>query len=274
MQTIFNLLCCIIVLVNFIQAFILSIVEGISEFLPISSTGHLNLASTLLRVEKTEFFKSFEIFIQMGAILAVVFIYWKFILENKDAWKKILAGFIPTAIIGLVLYKFIKHYLLANDLITVIALLAGGIILIILELLYKEKEHHVEKIQDLSYKNAALIGAFQALAVIPGVSRSGATIITALFLGTKRKTAVEYSFLLAAPTMLAATVLDLKSSNLSFSSNQLQLLAVGFIGSFIFAVISIKFLLSFIQKNNFIPFGVYRIALAIIFWLFIINIIK
>ena len=256
---------------NFIQAFILSIVEGIAEFLPISSTGHLNLVSTLLHIQKTEFFKSFEIFIQLGAITAVVFIYWKFIFENKKAWKKILAGFIPTAIIGLILYKFIKHYLLANDLVTVIALLVGGILLIVLELLYKEKEHHVEKIQDLSYKNAALIGVGQALAVIPGVSRSGATIITALFLGTKRKAAVEYSFLLAAPTMFAATVLDLKSSNLSFSANEIKLLAIGFIGTFIFAVISIRFLLAFIQKNNFIPFGIYRIIIALLFWFLIIK---
>ncbi len=256
---------------NYLQALILSIVEGICEFLPISSTGHLNLTATLLHIQKTEFFKSFEIFIQLGAIAAVIFLYWKVILQNKQAWKKILAGFIPTALVGLILYKFVKHYLLGNDAVTVVALLIGGILLIVLELVYKEKEHHVSKIEDISYKNAALIGIAQALAIIPGVSRSAATIIAALFLGTKRKAAVEYSFLLAAPTMLAATVLDLKESNLAFSSFELQLLAIGCIGSFVTAILAIKFLLQFVRNHTFIPFGIYRIIVAILFWLFVLR---
>jgi undecaprenyl-diphosphatase len=256
---------------DYLQALMLSIVEGISEFLPISSTGHLILASDLLHIQQTEFVKSFEIFIQLGAILAVVVLYWKTFFTNSEGWKKVLAAFIPTAIIGFILYKFIKQFLLGNTYITVLALLIGGILLILLELLYKEKEHHVDKLENISYKNAVLIGIAQSLAVIPGVSRSAATIICALFVGTKRKAAVEFSFLLAAPTMLAATVLDITKSNFSFSSSQWSLLLVGFLGAFITAIFAIKFLLQFIKNHTFIPFGIYRIILAILFWLLIIK---
>lgn len=253
------------------QAAILSIVEGITEFLPVSSTGHLVLASEILKLPQTEFVKSFEIIIQLGAILAVGVIYWKTILQNTRVWKNILAAFIPTAIIGFALYKVIKHVLLGNDLVTLLALLIGGLILIGLEMVYKEKEHHVEKIEQISLKNAFLIGLCQSISIIPGVSRSAATIMGALFLGTKRKVAVEFSFLLAVPTMLAATGLDLVKSNFGFSGSEWLLLAVGFIGSFIAALFVVKWFLKFIQNNNFISFGVYRIVLSILFWLIVIK---
>ncbi len=253
------------------QALVLSIVEGITEFLPISSTGHLVLTSEILKIPQTEFVKSFEIIIQLGAILAVVVIYWKTILQNTRVWKNILAAFIPTAIIGFALYRVIKHVLLGNDLVTLLALLIGGVVLIILELVYKEKEHHVEKIEDISLKNAFLIGLCQSISIIPGVSRSAATIMGALFLGTKRQTAVELSFLLAVPTMLAATGLDLVKSNFGFSGSEWLLLTVGFIGSFIAALFVVKWFLKFIQNNNFISFGVYRIVLSILFWLIVIK---
>lgn len=256
---------------NYIDALLLSLVEGFTEFLPISSTGHLILTSELLKIPQTDFVKSFEIFIQLGAILAVIALYWKRVLVNSEIWKKVLAGFLPTAIIGFVLYKSIKHYLLGNAYITLLSLLIGGILLIILELLYKEKDHHAYTIENISYKNAVLIGFCQALAVIPGVSRSAATIIGALFLGNKRKAAVEYSFLLAVPTMLAATGLDLAKEQFAFSSNEYTLLAIGFIGSFITAIFAIKFLLKFIESHTFIPFGIYRIIAAVLFWLFIIR---
>lgn len=258
-------------MVDYTQALVLSIVEGVSEFLPISSTGHLILTSRLLQIPHTEFVKSFEIFIQLGAILAVVVLYWKTFFTNITGWKKVIAAFIPTAIIGFILYKIIKQFLLGNEYITVLALFAGGILLITLELLYKEKEHHVDKIEKISYKNAFIIGVCQALAVIPGVSRSAATIIGALFLGTKRKAAVEFSFLLAVPTMLAATGLDMISSSFAFSSYEWSLLALGFAGAFITAILAIKFLLRFIEHHTFIPFGMYRIVLAILFWIFIIR---
>lgn len=253
------------------QAIVLSIVEGISEFLPISSTGHLILTAKLFHIPQTEFVKSFEIFIQLGAILAVIVLYWRTMFTNITGWKKVLTAFIPTALIGFMLYKLIKQFLLGNEFITVLALLIGGILLIVLELLYKEKEHHVDTIQEISYKHAFFIGIAQSLAVIPGVSRSAATIISALFLGTKRKAAVEFSFLLAVPTMVAATAYDMTKSNFSFSFHEWSLLCVGFLGAFITAIIAIKFLLKFIKHHTFIPFGIYRIVLAILFWLFIIR---
>lgn len=256
---------------DYFQAIIFSIVEGITEFLPISSTGHLNLTRVLLQVPNTPFFTSFEIFIQLGAILAVVFLYWKTLTQSREIWIKIFAAFLPTAVVGFILGKFIKTYLTSNESITVIALFVGGILLITLELFHKEKDHHVEKIENISIKHAMIIGLCQSIAVIPGVSRSAATVIGALFLGTKRKTAIEFSFLLAIPTMLAATVFDLKDAHFAFSSQEIILLTIGFIGSCITAIFAIKFLMRFIKTHTFIPFGVYRIIVAIAFWLFIIK---
>jgi len=256
---------------DYLHAIILSIIEGITEFLPISSTGHMILASKLLNIVQTDFVKSFEIIIQLGAIFAVIFLYWKTITKNLEVWKKIITAFIPTAIIGFLLFKIIKNYLLGNSLITVIALLIGGILLIILEKIYKENEHHIENIEKISYKNAFLVGVFQSISVIPGVSRSAATIIPALFLGTKRKAAVEFSFLLAIPTMLAASGLDIIKSNFSFTLFEYSILVVGFIGSFLVAILAVKFLINFIKKHTLIPFGIYRIILAIVFWLVVLK---
>lgn len=256
---------------DYLQAIILSVVEGLTEFLPISSTGHLVLTSRLLNITQTEFVKSFEIIIQLGAICAILFLYWKTILKNKQIWKIILMAFIPTAIIGFIFYKIVKLFLLGNPLITLFALFVGGIILIILEKLYKEKEHHVGSLERISLKNAFLIGTFQSISIIPGVSRSAATIIPALFLGTKRKTAVEFSFLLAIPTMFAATAFDIFKSQFSFTSSEIFILITGFIGSFLVAILGVMFLLKFIQNHTFIPFGIYRILLAIIFGLYMLK---
>lgn len=256
---------------NFFQAIILSIVEGISEFLPISSTGHLILTADILKIAQNSFVKDFEIIIQLGAILAIVVLYWKTFISNNEIWKKIIVAFIPTGIIGFILFKLIKTYLLGNTYITLISLLIGGIILIILELIYKEKEHHADSIEKITYRNAFLIGISQSVAVIPGVSRSAATIISALFLGTKRKTAIEFSFLLAVPTMLAATGLDLIKSNFLYSSSEWLIIFIGFIGSFLTALIVVKLFLKYIQKNTFIPFGIYRIIAAILFYLIVIK---
>lgn len=254
-----------------LQVVILSAVEGVSEFLPISSTGHLVLTSNLLRIPQTEFVKSFEIIIQLGAILAVVFLYWRTILENKKLWPKLLIAFIPTAIIGLTLYKLIKDVLLGNPAITLWALLLGGIFLIIFELLWKEKDYHLEKLENISNKNAFLIGVAQAISIVPGVSRAGATIIGGLLAGLKRKVAVEFSFLLAIPTMFAATVLDLKESALNFSYQEFLLLGIGFAGAFITALFAVKFFIKYIQNHTFIPFGIYRIILALLYWLIILR---
>lgn len=256
---------------NYFQSILLSIVEGITEFLPISSTGHLILASNILNISQTEFQKSFEIIIQLGAILAIVFLYFKTFIRNLEVWKRVIIAFIPTGILGLILYKAIKHYLLGNSYITVITLFIGGIILIIFELIYKEKETQVDKLVNISFKNAFLIGLFQSISMVPGVSRAAATIFGGMVLGLKRKTAVEFSFLLAVPTLLAATGLDLVKSHFRFSGEEMALLLLGFTGAFVTAYITVKFLLQFIKRHNFIPFGVYRILIAILFWLLVFR---
>lgn len=254
---------------DYIQAIFLAIVEGITEFLPISSTGHLVLASNLLFIPQNEFLKSFEIIIQLGAILAVVYLYRDMLTHNLETWKKIIIAFIPTGIIGLLLYKFIKSFLLGNEAVTLTALFLGGIILILIELLFKDKKGEAD-INKLTYKNAFLIGVFQSLSIVPGVSRAAATIIGARLLGMKRENAVVFSFLLAIPTMAAATGYDLLKSNLEFTPHEFRLLGVGFVGSFLVAILAVKFFIKFIQKHSFIPFGIYRILLALVYWLIVI----
>ena len=248
-----------------LHAIILSIIEGITEFLPISSTGHMVLASTLLHVAETDFVKSFEIIIQLGAILAVLLLYWKKLLTNKDMFIRVVIAFIPTGIVGLVLYKFIKNILLGNPWIVVWSLGIGGIILMLIEKFYKEKNVH------MTYVHAFLIGCTQSLSIIPGVSRSAATIAGALLLGIPRDTAVEFSFLLAIPTMAAATGLDLLKSGKIFTSDQYTLLSIGFVGSFITALIVVKWFIGFVKNHTFIPFGIYRILAALAFYFFVLR---
>jgi len=256
---------------DFLHAVILSIVEGLSEFLPISSTGHLILTSDILKIPQTEFVKSFEIIIQLGAILAVLVLYWQKLLTNKNVFMKVMSAFVPTAVIGYLLYKIIKTFLLGNTIVTLWALLLGGIVLILVEKLYKEQPHHVDTVEKLSYKKAMVIGLVQSLSVVPGVSRSASTIFGGLFVGLKRKPAVEFSFLLAIPTMIAATGLDLMKSNFSFSFQEWEVLAIGFVGALVTALIAIKYFLKFVEKHTFIGFGIYRIILAILFWFFIVR---
>lgn len=251
---------------DILQTIILSIVEGISEFLPISSTGHLVLTSSILQIQQTEFVKSFEIFIQLGAIFAVIFLYRKTLLHNFKDWQRIIVAFIPTGILGFTLYKLIKNYLLGNDLIIVASLFIGGIVMILLEKMYTEKSVPLDKIENMSYKQAFGIGLIQSVSMIPGVSRSAATIIGGMFLGLKRTAATEFSFLLAIPTMAAATGLDLLKSSHNFSANEYVMLSVGFIGSFITALFAVKFLINFVKKNTFTGFGIYRIVLAVFYY--------
>ncbi len=254
---------------NWIHAVIFGIVEGVTEFLPVSSTGHLILTARLLGLQQTEFIKSFEIAIQLGAILAVVMLYWRILLSNIKIAGKVLVGFIPTAGIGLVLYKWIKSVLLEKETVVLWALLVGGVILILFDRFFKENKSTDTSANSVSYKQAALIGVFQSLAVIPGVSRSASSIIGGLSLGLTRKAIVEFSFLLAIPTILAATVLDLSKTSLSFSSNEWMLLAIGGGVSFVVAILSIRFFLKYIQNHSFAIFGYYRIAAALLFWFFV-----
>lgn len=255
---------------DFLQAIILSAVEGTSEFLPISSTGHLILASDILQVPQTDFVKSFEIAIQLGAIFSVVVLYFSS-LKNITVWKKVLIAFLPTAVLGLIFYKIIKTFLLGNVLVTLSALFLGGIALIFFEMIYKEREHHINSLEEISSKQAFLIGVFQSISMIPGVSRSAATILGGLSLGLKRQAAAEFSFLLAIPTMLAATVLDLVKSKFAFSPYEYSLLAIGFVGSFIVALFVVKLFLQYLKNHSFVVFGIYRIVLAASFWFLIVT---
>ena len=254
---------------DILHSITLGIVEGITEFLPISSTGHLILTSTLLKIPNTEFLKSFEIVIQLGAITAALVLYWKK-FWNIEMLKKLFVAFLPTGVIGLLLYSFIKTYLLGNNTVVLWALLLGGIVLIVFEWKYTEPLTTVENAEAISYKQAFYIGCAQSVAIVPGVSRSAATILGGLLLGLKRTTIVEFSFLLAIPTMLAATGFDVLKNYNTFSLDQTLALSVGFIVSGIVAIAAIRFLIHYVQKHTFIPFGIYRIAVALIFWLFIL----
>ena len=252
------------------QVLVLAIVEGITEFLPISSTGHLILVSKLLNLSQTEFVKSFEIAIQLGAILAVVALYFRKLIKNKKLYPKILTAFLPSAIIGFILYKFIKQYLIGNSQIVLVSLFIGGILLIILEkILSKVNIRKNLSIEELNLKSCLAIGLAQTVSMIPGVSRAAATIIGGMSVGLSRQSAVEFSFLLAVPTMAAATGLDLIKSYQYFSIQDIKMLAVGFIVSFISAKIAVEWLIKFMKNHSLAAFGIYRIVLAIAFWIFI-----
>lgn len=264
---------------------ILGIIEGLTEFLPISSTAHMILASAWLKIPVTEFLKTFEISIQLGAILAVVILYWKKIWSSWDLIFKIGTAFVTTSIIGLIFYKIVKTYLMEDMKLIASALFIGGILIIVWEKYYSKKQKMIQtdpknipenpdNADPISYRQATIIGACQALAMIPGVSRSAATILGGLSLGLKRKTIVEFSFLLAIPTMAAATGLDLLKSRaglMTLSNQEIIIWLTGFIVAFLTAIIGVKFFIRFIQKNDFIAFGWYRIALGLIVfaWLFI-----
>ena len=254
---------------TYLQAVILGLVEGITEFLPISSTGHLILVSQLLGIADSDFLKSFEIVIQMGAIGAVVVLYFRSFF-SIPVILRLMCGFIPTAIIGFTLYPFVKGYLLGNEVVVVSALALGGIFLILFEKFHKETAVTEQNITDITYKQAFFIGVFQSVALIPGVSRSAATIVGGLFMGLKRVTIVEFSFLLAVPTMTAATGYDILKNYQLFSTEMTGLLLTGFVTAFIVALVVITSLLKFIKKHTFVPFGVYRIALALLFFLFVL----
>ncbi|MDO8429654.1 MAG: undecaprenyl-diphosphate phosphatase [Candidatus Daviesbacteria bacterium] len=253
---------------GYLETLVLVIVEGVTEFLPVSSTGHLILTSHILKIPQTEFLKSFEIIIQLGAILAVVVLYWRRLLTDFESLKRILLAFIPSAVLGFIFYDFIKGVLFENILVTVTALFLGGVAFILLEKFYFKEDRGLDDVNKLSYKKLLLIGIFQAISMIPGVSRAGSTIFGGLFAGLSRKTAVEFSFLLAVPTMMAATGLDILETNLNYSLSELGMLGVGLLGSFIVALLVIKWFLKYIQSHTFIAFGVYRIILAIVFYLF------
>ncbi len=254
---------------TFLHAIILGIIEGVTEFLPVSSTAHIILASKLLGLAETEFLKSFTIIIQLGAILSVCVIFFKLIWERKqELVPRVIAAFIPTAIIGFVLYKLIKGYLIGNILISGIALVVGGIVFLVLEywLLRKQKKPALSTFPTMA--ESAGFGLAQAVAVIPGISRSGAVIVYGLLRGYSREIVITFAFLLAVPTMLAASAYDLYKSSAIFTAGEWQLLVVGFSTSFVVAYIVSKWFLKYISKHTFKSFGWYRIVIGsiVIIW--------
>lgn len=249
------------------QTIILGIVEGLTEFLPISSTAHIDLARFFLNIPSTEFIKSFQIIIQLGAILAVVLLYARKVFSSYTYIKNLIIAFIPTGIIGFFIYKIIKSFLLGNVTVEAVSLLIGGIIILIFEYYISprnENKNNKTKIEELNFKELITLGLAQALAVIPGVSRSGAVIIAGRAIKLDKNLITEFSFLLAVPTMLAATVYDIYKSGLSFSKNEWGIVGIGFLTAFIVAIIVIKWFLSYIRKHSFKIFGWYRIVLGII----------
>lgn len=251
------------------DSLILGALEGITEFLPISSTGHLILASELLGLTPSTFLSSFQIAIQLGAIAAVVFLYWKSFLDVRFL-TKLFVAFLPTGLVGFLVYPYVKGYLLGNSMIVVASLFIGGVVLIVFELLHKEQPESLEGAKQITYKQALLVGCFQSIAIIPGVSRSAATIIGGLLAGMRRVAIVEFSFLLAVPTMVAATGYDLLKSADTFAFDDMGLLALGFLTAFVVALVSMRFLLTLVRRYTFIPFGIYRIVLAVLFFFIIL----
>jgi len=249
---------------NIWSVFILSVVEGITEFLPISSTAHLQITSQLLGLSLVGSVSSFIIFIQLGAIVSVIVIYFDQLKSNLFLWLKIITAFLPTAIIGFSLYSVIKNLFLLNLSITAYALILGGFFLIGFEWWYKKSnKQKVVSLDKISYKQAFIIGCVQALAIIPGVSRSGATIVGGMSLGLSRQAIVEFSFLLAIPTMFSATVYDLWKNSQDLNLNNVGWLVLGGSLSFVFAYVSVKWLVKFISTHDFTYFGFYRIIIGL-----------
>jgi len=251
------------------EAIILGIVEGLTEFLPISSTGHMILAAKLLGLDQeSAAVKCFEVVIQLGSILAVLFIYSEKLRNSLNLWLKLALGFLPTAIIGFLLYKFIKDAF--NETIVAYMLILYGVIFIIVELFLRRnagKMALTDEIEKITFKQAFLIGISQCLAMIPGTSRSGVTIIAGLLCGLSRSAAASFSFLLAIPTMAAATLYDTYKNHEIFAHNSdlIPVFLLGGVVAFFVAFVTIKIFLKFVSKFDYIPFGIYRILVGILF---------
>lgn len=258
---------------SFLEAFFIAFIEGITEFLPVSSTGHMMIATALLGMKTTPFVKLFTVCIQLGAILSVVVIYIKRFFRSINFYLKLVVAFIPAAIAGLLLGDYIDAAL-ENVFGVAIALFVGGIILLFVDKWFKENDQ--DKESDISFVKAFKIGLFQCIALFPGISRSGATIVGGMTQKLTRKNAAEFSFFLAVPTMFAATakkLLDFFQDGLQLNSNEISLLLFGNVVAFVVAMLAIKFFISMLNKNGFKAFGWYRIVVgAILIILFLLKV--
>ena len=265
-----------------LKTIIIGLIEGITEWLPISSTGHMILANEFIKLNVSdEFWEMFEVVIQLGAILAVVLLYFKTLFpwgfgktkkQTKDTfnlWFKIIVGCIPCAVIGLLFDDFIneKFY---NPWTVAVTLILYGVLFIVVENLHKNKKARVNTLRELSYMDALKVGLFQVLSIIPGTSRSGATILGGLTIGLDRKVAANFTFFLAIPVMFGASLLKIVKFGFGFTTSEIIVLLVGMFTAFIVSIIAIKFLLKYIKNNDFKVFGYYRIVLGIIVLLYFI----
>ncbi len=248
---------------SYIQAIILAIIEGITEFLPISSTGHMIIASSVMGIAQQPFTKLFTVAIQFGAILSVIILYWKRFFQTVDFYLKLFVAFIPAVIFGL-LFNDVIDALLENVVVVGVTLFLGGVLFLFLDKLFNDEGKTDER---PSYASAFKIGLFQVIAMIPGVSRSAATIIGGLTQKMTRKAAAEFSFFLAVPTMFAATakkLLDYYKEGIELTGSQLNILAVGNIVAFVVAMVAIKSFIGYLTKHGFKIFGYYRILVGLI----------
>lgn len=252
---------------SLIDAILTAIVEGLTEFLPISSTGHMILLNYLLGNHEDAFTSTFEIVIQLGAIMAIVLLYAKRFITKFDIYGKLFVAFLPSAILGGLFYKIIKTYLF-NHWVVATSLIIGGIILILLDKRMKQGEQTPEELENISYKQAFFIGCFQCISMIPGVSRAAATIIGGMFNGLSKKSAAEFSFLLAIPTMFAASAKDLYEFEGTISNDQWSTIGIGFVVAFITAFFAVKWFVKLLEKHGFTGFGWYRIVIGVLFLLF------
>lgn len=255
----------ILMCMTLLQALYLGIIEGLTEFLPVSSTGHLILASHFLSIPQTDFLIAFEIAIQLGAILSVLYMFWKRIFTVAMI-KKLIVGFIPTGLAGFLIYPHIKM-LLTSPLIVASTLFLGGIVILFVEYIYARAKHagEVALRHEISLKEAFFLGLYQIIAIIPGVSRSGSVIIGGLLMKLDRKILTEFTFLLAVPTMAAATLYSFyKNMDTVVQASNLTPLLVGMLSSFIVATFVIKLFLDYIRKHTFVIFGIYRIIIGIV----------
>lgn len=258
---------------NIVQSIIIAIVEGLTEFIPVSSTGHMIITEKLLNVHDDDYTKMFTVAIQLGAILAVVVLYYKkfFDLKNWQFYMKLVVGVIPAILLGFLFSKKIDA-LLESTITVAVSMLLGGIVLIFIDSVFKNPGIHSEK--EITYGNVFVIGVWQCLAMVPGVSRSAASIIGGMQQGLTRNAAAEFSFFLAVPTMLAATGYKLYkhySESGGFTSDEIRQLAIGNAVAFLVALIAIKFFIRFLKKYGFRVWGIYRIIIGIILLILIFT---
>jgi len=250
------------------QAVIIGIIEGFTEFLPISSTGHMIVASEFLGLPQSDVIKAYEVIIQLAAILAVMFIYKdKFTFKKINLWIKIFIAFFPLAIVGFIFKDQIKMYLFNVETVAWMFII-GGVVFLIVEYFYQEEKIHINDVEEVNYAQAFWIGISQIFALIPGTSRSGATIIGGMLVGLSRKASSDFSFLLAVPVMGAVSAYDLLKHYHEFAGANWGAFIIGFIVAFIVAYVTVKLFLAYIQRFTFIPFAIYRIVVgAILLWM-------